>query len=58
MPIFWLLQSNVPQAKACLDVSEFIVQMQNMGVRMMGGNMKMIFSAFLMPIGNVNATNA
>ena len=45
------------QEQDLLDVSGPIVQMLTIGVRMIGGNFKMVFSIFLMPMDIANAPN-
>ena len=52
-----LLQLNALQ-QDLPDVNGPIVQMLNTGVTMMGGNLKMVFSVFLMPMDIANVPNA
>ena len=53
-----LLQLNALQQQDFPDVNGPIVQMLNMGVKMMAGNLKMVFSVFLMPMDIANVPNA
>ena len=53
-----LLQLNALQQQDLPDVNGPNVQMLNIGVTMMGGNLTMVFSVFLMPIDITNAPNA
>ena len=57
-PRFRLLQLNALQQQDLSDVNGPIVQMLNIGVRMMGGNLKMVFSVFFMPMDIANVPNA
>ena len=57
-PRFRLWQLNALQQHDLADVNGPIVQMLNIGVTMMGGNLKMVSSVFLMPMEIANVPNA
>ena len=57
-PRFRLLQLNALQQQDLPDVNGPIVQMLNIGVTMIGGKLKMVFSVFLMPMDIANVPNA
>ena len=57
-PRFRLLQLNALQQQDLPDVNGPNVQMLNTGVTMIGGNLKMVFSVFLMPMDIANVPNA
>ena len=52
-----LLQLNALQQQDLPDVNGPNVQMLNIGVTMMGGNLTMVFSVFLMPMDIANDPN-